>query len=220
MMLPTDAELVDAAAQTYTRTDPCAAGPISVFQTLRDDGLRIIAIEGTHDAIGWCVDFFALKATDQEGFNHPALGFIHAGFYASAQLVLPLVAPLVVQPYAICGHSLGGAMALLLAGMLIDRGHAPVKTGAFAPPKVGGDKFVETVTSYPFCSYRYGQDVVPLVPFSLPDFPYRQVPTIELDAPHELDVFKYHSIGNYVTGVHAYKKPSAGHWWEWWEKKL
>ena len=219
MDLPTDSDLVDAAAATYQRTDPCAAGPISVFQSQRSDGLRIIAIEGTHDDAGWVIDFFALKAVDHEGYNHPSLGFIHAGFYASAQVVLPLVAPLTAQPYAICGHSLGGAMALLLAGLLIDRGHAPVKTGAFAAPKVGGYKFVEAVTAYPFCHYRYGGDVVPLVPFSLPDFPYQQVPTIELSAPREINVFRYHDIKNYVTGVHAYKKPAA-HWWERWEKIL
>ena len=55
--VPSDAELVAAAAGTYTsRVVPFAADWASagrVFLTVRDDGLKIFAIEGTHNPVGW-----------------------------------------------------------------------------------------------------------------------------------------------------------------------
>ena len=208
LVLPTDIELVNAAAATYAPdAKPFISdidSAIQVFLTTRSDGLNIIAIEGTHDALGWALDFFALAVEDQEGVNHPTLGFLHAGFYAAALKVLPRLSLHAVHPYAICGHSLGAALALMLGALLIDDGMAPVKIGAFAPPKCGGDQFVKVASSVPFCAYRFGLDPVPLVPMALPTFPYRQMQLVELDASNkEPDIFAYHSIGNYVNGVAA-----------------
>jgi hypothetical protein len=217
MMLPTDAELVDAAAATY---DPASVpfiadigSALRIFLTQRADGLVIVSIEGTHDAVGWAFDFFALRIKDHPGIAHPSLGFIHAGFYTMASIVLDrLTAELEHRgvPYAICGHSLGAALALLLGAMLIVRGMPPVKIGAFAPPRVGGAKFVATATSVPFCAERYGLDPVPAVPLDLPIvFPYDQVPLRELQAPplprdaSLAALFDQHHITNYVAGVHA-----------------
>ncbi len=215
--LPTDAELVDAAAAAY---DPAAVpfiadlgSALRIFRTQRADGLVIYAIEGTHDPLGWAFDFFALRIKDHAGINHPSLGFIHAGFYTMASVVLDRVIADLTRsgaPYAICGHSLGAALALLLGAMLIVRGMPPVKVGAFAPPRVGGQKFVATATSVPCCADRYGVDPVPTVPLDFPLlFPYGQVPLRELEAPplprdaSLAQLFAQHHIGNYVSGVYA-----------------
>ena len=203
LVLPTDIELVQAAAATY---DPAAApfyndfaNAIDIFQTTRADGLNIIAIEGTHDAQGWGIDFCALGIEDHPGTNHPTLGFVHAGFLASALLALPHITA--KQPYAICGHSLGAAMALLIGGLLIDNGTPPMKIGAFAPPRVGGEQFVKIVATVPLCAYQYGNDPVPRVPFRiLPLFPYMQVAMTSIGTPR-LDEFSCHNIANYVAGV-------------------
>ena len=211
LAVPTDKELVDYAAATYLPdAKPFISdldSAIQVFVTARSDGLNIIAIEGTHNALGWALDFFALTMEDQEGVNHPTLGFLHAGFYAAALAVLSRLTPIAARPYAICGHSLGAALALMLGALLIDDGTAPVKIGAFAPPKCGGDQFVKVAASVPLCAYRFGLDPVPLVPLALPTFPYRQVQLVELAAPtREPDIFAYHSISNYVSGVTALNK--------------
>jgi hypothetical protein len=207
--IPTDSELVDAAGATYS---PAAiplisdlGSAIQVYWTTRDDGLHNIAIEGTHDPLGWALDFFALRTIDHGGMIHPALGFIHAGFYLAANAVVDRIqAKLDGEAYAICGHSLGAAMALLLGAMLAVAGFPPVKIGAFAPPRVGGEMFANWIKTIPHCAYRYGHDPVPLVPMALqPFFPYQQVSLIEIDAPFQRDIFLDHHITNYVEGVHA-----------------
>lgn len=209
LVLPTDGELVGYAAATYAaNAKPFISdldSSIRVFLTTRDDGLNVIAFEGTHDVLGWALDFFAIKVEDHETVNHPTLGFLHAGFYRAALTVLPRLSLVAKRGrYAICGHSLGAVLALMVGALLIDDGTPPVKIGAFAPPKGGGDMFVKVAASVPYCAYRYGQDPVPLVPLAFPELPYRQVSLVELDAPRSVDLFSYHNIANYVTGVKAF----------------
>lgn len=218
MILPTDVELVQHAAATY---DPAAIPDfqdvdhaVKVFMTTRADGLNVIAIEGTHDAVGWGFDFLAASVSDQQGMDKQTLGFVHSGFYAAGLTALTRCALIAAGgPYAICGHSLGAALALLIGGILSQdsfEGHslAPVKIGAFAPPRVGGAQFVKVIETIPFCAYRYGQDPVPEVPFSIPGWPYEQVPLTQLPGP-AVPLFDIrarladHHIQNYVAGVQA-----------------
>ena len=216
---PTDSALVDLAAGTYQPGRipfiSSADGAADVFVT-RDPDITHISVEGTHNVQGWAADFFALYVADtvQAGAahavtNHPTLGMLHAGFYA---LALGLVGRLSLTakagPYDIEGHSLGAALALLLGALLIDDGLPPIKIGAFAPPRVGGTRFVKIATSVPFCAYRFGNDPVPDVPFTLPGFPYAQVPLKQIGMP-KIDPFECHHIANYVEGVHALSVAAA-----------
>jgi len=205
MILPTDIELVDCAAQTYTRSDPFAVtidGAVRAFQTTLPSGINVIAFEGTHDPIGWALDFCALGIIEHSGVDHPTLGFVHAGFLASALSALPLIQPIAAKgPFAVCGHSLGAALALLIGGLLIDDGTPPLKIGAFAPPRVGSEQFVKTAATVPICAYQYGNDPVPRVPFRIvPLFPYMQVAVTSIGTPR-LNEFSCHNIQNYLVGV-------------------
>lgn len=221
MILPSDMELVSAAAATYapgaTPFFEDVDQAVRVFTSKSAAGVNIIAVEGTHDALGWAADFVALSVADQQGMNHATLGFIHAGFYTTALTALARCALVAAEgPYAICGHSLGAALALLIGAMLSQdvfegRALTPVKIGAFAPPRVGGADFIKVATAVPFCAYRYGDDVVPEVPLSLPPLlPYVQVPLTALADTHKpgLGPFGCHHIDNYVAGVRALA-PSA-----------
>jgi len=219
--IPTDAELVDCAAATYAPgavPDFEDAGQsVRVFLTTRADGLNIIAIEGTHDPLGWALDFCATEIHDQQGLNHASLGFIHAGFYGSAVLALTRCALIAAKgPYAICGHSLGAALALLIGALLADDQLPAIKIGAFAPPRVGGGVFVKAVTTGPFCAYRYNVDPVPEVPLTItPAFPYLQLPLTALPGP-SIPLFDItrriacHHIANYQAGVKALSALTAG----------
>jgi predicted lipase len=206
--LPTDSDLVDAAARTYSADakpfiDDLGSS-IRLFLTTRADGLNIISIEGTHDAIGWALDLLAVYATDNEGVSHPSLGFIHAGFYTAASAIIDRVTAVAGKgPYALAGHSLGAAMALLLGGLLIDRALSPVKIGAFAPPRVGEGQFVKIIGTVPVSAYIFGNDLVPDVPFTiLPAFPYEQVKLIQVGKPRA-DRLSCHAILNYTSAIHA-----------------
>lgn len=210
--LPSDIELVDAAAATRGSAKPYFEDidrAIRVFLTRRGDGLNIVAIDGTHDTLGWAVDFLALGVTDEQSMTHDTLGFpIHSGFYESAVTCLARLALVAANgPYAICGHSLGAALALLIGALLSqdtfnNRTLAPVKIGAFAPPKVGGQKFIDAIMKIPFCAYRFGDDPVPEVPFTIPFLPYMQVPLTQVGAPMT-DPLWCHHIRNYVEAVHG-----------------
>jgi hypothetical protein len=205
--LPTDSELVDECALTYSRADPFASDPataLCVFLTKRADGLNIFSIEGTHDIAGWSADFFALRVWDHPGKSQGSLGWVHAGFLDLAWTVLDKLRPAIAAaPYAICGHSLGAAEALLIGATMIDAGFPPVKIAAFAPPRVGDATFVKVATSVPLSAYRFGNDPVPTVPWPIPlFFPYRQVPLTQVGQSLS-DSFKAHAIENYVAAVHS-----------------
>jgi predicted lipase len=194
-MSVSDIELIDSAAATYTRTDPAIDdidNAIRFFTSKAADGTTIIAVEGTHDPQGWALDFAALDINAPNLFTdprqhtavHPALGMVHAGFLAAAIASLARLQALAGSaPYAISGHSLGAALALLCGGILSLSGQKPVKVGAFAPPRVGGPAFVAVMAGLPVTACRYSLDPVPMVPFTLPDFPYQQVPLIQFTGP-------------------------------------
>jgi predicted lipase len=198
-----DYDLVLAAKATYSPSAvPVFEGignSIRIFQS-KIDGLNTIAVEGTHNPLGWALDFCAMKTEDHEAVNHPNLGFLHAGFYWASLLAMGTIRSLIgTEPYAICGHSLGAAEALLIGCLLIDDGLPPIKIGAFAPPRVGGDDFTNVARRYS-SAYRYGDDPVPLAPFWTPKFQYKQVPLQEIG--HFLfNVFSAHHIDCYVNAV-------------------
>ena len=203
--LPTDVELVQLCAQTYIPgAVPFLQNPgfaDRLFMTRRPDGLTIFAIEGTYDAPLWIGDLLAIPTEDQATQNHPTLGFVHADFYQAALRIMAPVATAGRQgPIAVTGHSRGAAVAAMLCGLLIDDGLAPVKMGLFAPPRAGASLFVKVVTSIPFCAYRYGDDPVTEVPFTLADFPYAQVPLTAIGSPMIPPVL-CHRITNYVAAV-------------------
>lgn len=215
--LPTDVELVDLAAAAYAPSAQPFLQPAGfadrLFRTERDDGLVIFVPEGTYNAPGWLGDFLALGTRDVQTKNHPTLGFVHLDFYEAAlRLLAPIEAEARTKPVAIGGHSRGAALAAMLAGLLIDDGLAPVKVGLFAPPRAGGDLFVRIVTSIPFSAFKFGDDPVTEVPFTLPDFPFAQVPLTKIGQALP-DAIDCHHVANYVAGVHArgetVNKPAA-----------
>jgi hypothetical protein len=218
--IPSDSELVDAAAATYSAAVPFIDdfdSAIRVFLTTRADGSTIVAVEGTHDPLGWALDFCALSIRQQGGIAHPSLGFIHAGFNLAASRVFDRIAAELKRrgtPFAMAGHSLGAALALLIGARLsVDAGLTPVKIGAFAPPRVGGDAFVNIVKTIPLCAVWYGDDPVPRVPFHwMPLWPYDSPPLNHVGPDATLDdnwldnlhvKVQHHHITNYVTAVHA-----------------
>ncbi len=205
-----DHQLVLAAKAAY---DPlrapffqAAGGALRVFLD-QIDGVKVFTVEGTHDEIGWAIDFVAIPEEDREAISHASLGWMHAGFFESSRLVVEAIRPaLSGDPYILNGHSLGAAVALGAGGLMINAGRPPSKIAAFAPPRVGGDMFVATVQRVPISAYRYADDPIPCVPFTLRDFPYRQLPNLvqigrASFARAVIDPFTYHHVERYVADV-------------------
>lgn len=223
--LPSDADLVRAAAATYLpNNEPLFEDldhSVRIFATRTPDAkFAILSVEGTHDELGWGIDFAAAAVEDQQGMNHQTLGFIHAGFYLSSLAALARCAIFAAdnRPYAICGHSLGAGLAGLIAAelsqdALAGRSLSPVKIAMFAPPRVGGRQYVDALSKIPFSAYRYGDDPVTQVPIHTARFPYEQVPLTQIGPASNVRfplfgdvaglVRGNHHIQNYVSGVLA-----------------
>lgn len=94
-----------------------------------------------------------------------SLGMVHEGFLEAAYLLYrdAVRAARDDETIHIAGHSLGGAVASLLAVLLWQEGYLP-KLTTWGAPRVGNETFA---TSFPLSARRYvcGRDPVPRLPW-------------------------------------------------------
>lgn len=136
-------------------------------------GECLIAVRGTDSRPDWLSNFRFGGVVGPSGY------LVHAGFWRGAQSVLPQIQQQLHgrSPSAlhIVGHSLGGAMATLIADSLSNIG-CPMKLYTFGAPRCGVEEHAEYLTSKLGAEniYRayHDTDPVPMVP----PFPYFHVP--------------------------------------------
>ena len=97
---------------------------------------------------------------------HHKGGLVHRGFYAEYEKVIPGIKEALkkhdkkgVKDVWVCGHSLGGAMALLVAVELKPSGGCHT----FGQPRVGTRDFLKNI-DFPYYRYRNNNDAVTIVP--------------------------------------------------------
>lgn len=171
------------------------------------DGRTVICFRGSKEPRDWLLDIFAVPALDLARINDLRLGLIHTGFMIAAQSVLKQVQTKLVEPdalgrtYALCGHSLGGALALLVGAMMMATNKAsPTEIVTFGAPRAGMLMLQMFLHKIPVRQYRFGADFVPLVP----THPYCHVrePLIQIGKPIvSTDVFANHHVENYVEAL-------------------
>ena len=177
----TDRDLVLASAASYVIQKPTFTGfggAVCAFRTVID-GIAVYAMEGTHDRIGWALDFMALPVPSHATVEHPDVGWVHGGINAALDSIWPQLFMAMNQDkeYAITGHSLGAGLTVIAVARMVATGHMPVRWAAFAPPRVGFKKMIELVAEASGNAYRNGNDPVPDVPFRAePFWIYEQVP--------------------------------------------
>jgi predicted lipase len=203
-----DITLAQLAAATYS-CDPTWTGAgldqsIHACRT-NEDGLVVIAFRGSIAARDWFLDFAALpiRATL---LNHATLGYVHSGFLAAAMSVLPRIALAVEgKPYALTGHSLGGAIALMVGAIMADENNPPQRICTFGAPKVGFAKYAEALADVHVDQYRRGNDPVPSAPLALPGvaFVHARLPLIAVGVPQS-DPFASHHMPGYLEDVTGY----------------
>ena len=98
--------------------------------------------------------------------KHHLGGKVHRGFYAEYDKVIPGIKEALakhdkkgVKDVWVCGHSLGGAMALLVSVELKPSGGCHT----FGQPRVGNVEFLKVI-DFPYYRYRNNNDIVPGVP--------------------------------------------------------
>ena len=156
-----DRELAAIAGDTYVAAPTWRAGDVHALFTLRR-GLRIVAVRGTTaDPADWLRDLSAMPAHD------PDIGLCHAGFLAGARALAAQVASSRADlcGAVLTGHSMGGAIAILLAGLLRARGTWLRAVVTFGAPRCGSWTLRRALRDLPLRLYRNGDDPVPDVPW-------------------------------------------------------
>jgi hypothetical protein len=123
--------------------------------------VQAIAVRGSDNSVNWDLDM------DTRGERDKAAGImLHAGFRQAAEAVWTDVRPRLRPGYTtfITGHSLGGAVAVILGMYMRDAG---VKVGGiytFGQPKVTNLAGAEAYATLPLIRVIYQNDIVSLVP--------------------------------------------------------
>lgn len=99
----------------------------------------------------------------------PGGGWLHGGFADSADELVDALngTGLLATPrrWWVCGHSLGGALAVLAAARLREQAaHRIAAVVSFGQPKVGDATFVSRLAELPVFRIVHGCDVVPTLP--------------------------------------------------------
>lgn len=228
-MIP-DLECVQACQAIYNApaTLPIPITGAYVRVTLASDGAtKIVTFRGSVTVEDWLRDFFGVPVSIH---THPQLGRCHAGFLDAAQSIAATVADAVGSSrFMLTGHSLGGAVAVGVAGLLVCSGIEPTSIITFGGPRFGMMKFVALLAPYGVRQYVRGTDLVPDLPEYMPPlFPFLDTrdprigigaipvvaPSIRTDLIAKLrakemefaTALASHHIDGYVADVEAYLK--------------
>lgn len=122
---------------------------------------QIIAVRGTSNVENTIVDAsFVLVEDKKTGID------LHQGFALSARDIYEKIKPELVQDYRISttGHSLGGAVAVILAMYLDVDGYQLDKVITFGQPKVTNISGSKQFSHLPLVRVVMPKDIVPMVP--------------------------------------------------------
>lgn len=197
-----DVELAKFAQLAYSAA-PTIVGPLGGAHALikEVDASIIVAIRGTATPMDWIADFMLqpqFQYRESSGFL-----FIHRGFALTANAIMgPITAAIAGRPCYVTGHSLGGAIALILAEHLKESHNTPKAVVTFGAPRVGFSAFAALFDGITVRQYRRGNDPVPTIPVALPLFPYCHVrPLIQIGTPDDNNPFSCHHIAGYVADI-------------------
>ena len=96
-------------------------------------------------------------------------GYLHRGFATQAQTIMKdggfqdFMEKAGSRKLFVTGHSLGGAVATILAAYLKEQGHDPLLY-TYGSPRVGNETFVQAYSSVTHYRHVYRRDPIPMVP--------------------------------------------------------
>jgi Lipase (class 3) len=158
----TDATLAMLSAEAYSAPASWAYEDVRAVRTALGK-ITVIAFRGTvpTNAANWRRDISAWPA------HHAALGWCHAGFLFGAVGLWPAIRMAAAgRRVVLTGHSLGGALAVITAGLLMAAGMPPAALVTFGAPRAGSRRLRRLISAMPIVrQYRNGDDPVPRVPW-------------------------------------------------------
>lgn len=220
-MMPNDAAIATLCAALYS---PIALiGDWDHFDLGADDGVcwalkklggfDVVVLRGSVTLRDWLADLLVLPLGKLAPLK-TEIGHVHAGFYAGMEHVWLELRPLLTQPAIVCGHSLGGARACILAALMVKDGTPPDRRVTFGAPKPGMLDFALLIKDIDATAYRNGDarhhDYVTDLPALLPPFEFvhptavtvvTREPGLVISA--ELGMFAWHHSPLYVEALAA-----------------
>jgi fermentation-respiration switch protein FrsA (DUF1100 family) len=165
----------------------------------RTDAGDVIILRGSQTALDWARDFAAVPA------HHGALGIVHAGFVIGMDDVYKEVQEAITGRPIICGHSLGAARAMLLAGLFVADRRDAAQVTVFGCPRPGGEQLrgMLVTSDTRLAAYRNESDPVTYVPIMPGIFCHVLEPTQIHGgaAPGDMSIFREHAITAYLAGL-------------------
>lgn len=118
----------------------------------------VVVFEGTQDLLSLHTDL----SIDEVDFMQIKGAKVHRGYYGEALDAAHFLKPYLKEekPVIITGHSLGGAVGHLLAGILFTEGYR-VQLYTFGEPPVGNQRFVKAIETLPHERYTHIFDIIP-----------------------------------------------------------
>lgn len=195
--MSSDADLADICAETYVPPTTVQIGS-DLAANVIDQGERVVvAFRGTINIEGWIRDFDALPK------SHPLLGYCHSGFLSGAcALVQTLTIPK-DKTVVLTGHSLGGALAVLVGALRIAVGERVDTLVTFGAPRAGFRAMRALWLAHEVRQYRRGNDPVTDVPLDIPIMPYTHLANalISIGKPDPDRAWNCHSIRGYAADL-------------------
>jgi hypothetical protein len=138
-----------------------------------DDRRQIqwIAVRGSQNLRNWFLNLRYMQRPFTKNFqNRRVLVDLHWGFYEAAEEIYKAILPYLRPDYPIrlTGHSLGGAIAVLLLMFLKEDGYAIERCVTFGQPKVTDQRGADQCQHLPLLRVVNHQDIVPLLPPGTP----------------------------------------------------
>lgn len=209
----TDAQLARACADAYLPdvARVLRGGDLAANVVERDDEV-VVALRGTTDPLGWLRDLDALPMHGAAGLS----GIVcHRGFLDGAVAVWHQLDLPTGKMVTLAGHSLGGAMAVILCALRVVGGDRVDRLVTFGAPRAGYQALADLIRAKldpplvpampafkePIRQYRRGNDPVPGVPFDLPAFPYKHVVALTALGADQARAWDAHSIRGYLSDL-------------------
>lgn len=139
-------------------------GETQAFIT-HDDRMILIVARGTQEIADWVRDVNATQVPNEAGEGQAHHGF-HEAFKAMKDFVVPYLefARTNNQKIVVCGHSLGGAIALLMAEWLRNNLSEDVLLYTYGSPRAGDEGFVKGASDLVHHRIVNHNDLIPTVP--------------------------------------------------------
>ena len=169
-----------------------------------EDG-AVVVFRGSDDLASWLADLDACAEAVV------GMGNVHSGFWAALNENLPAL--MARNADVIAGHSLGGALAILLAARMCVAGTPPKAVFCFEPPKVSTDSVIAKLLAAHGVAvhlFRNGNDLVTQVPDLLFETWQHPAKLIAIGTPSlPIDNVVDHEVARVIEAVSAWQRMAA-----------